>query len=96
MLMRLRALSLGAERAIKAVSGNVRINALDNSAVVYLPDWTILNSWRDNPEDENCKIIHIEIIGNIILTRNLERRTLILANAFTNTFGSKQEVTIND
>lgn len=88
MILRLKALSLSAQNAIIAVSGKVRINALDNSAVVYLPDFTVNKSWRDIPNDETCKIVHYEILGGVVLTYNTERKTLYTGHQHTNTFGS--------
>lgn len=95
MILRLKALSLSAHNAITAVSGKVRINPLDNSAVVYLPDFTINRSWRDIPNDETCNIVHYELIGNVVLTLNTERRTLYTGHQHTNTFGSNKGETSN-
>ena len=75
MIIRAKRASLSAIGAIKSVSGIVKINALDNSAVAYLPDWAVNKSWRDEPTEE-CQIIHYKLINNIEVIFDKENKSL--------------------
>lgn len=75
MIIRAKRASLSSIGAIKSVSGIVKINNLDNSVVAYLPDWTIKESWRDEPTEE-CQIIHYKLLNNIVVIFDKENKTL--------------------